>query len=69
VSNRLKEIKVPTMLGAKYTRWIKIYGGWLQKCKTEDVTTNGSHCSQFDDPETYFPALVTFIKDVNREFK
>ncbi|MFT4791199.1 MAG: proline iminopeptidase, partial [Arcticibacterium sp.] len=34
------------------------------------VTTSGSHLSQFDDPETYFNALINFINDVNiGEFK
>jgi len=34
------------------------------------ITTNGSHLSQFDDPETYFSAIVKFIKDVDSgEFK
>ncbi|MEH6538427.1 MAG: proline iminopeptidase-family hydrolase [Psychroserpens sp.] len=73
VSNRLKEIKVPTlMLGAKYDTMDPKYMEWMatEVQNGRSVTTNGSHCSQFDDPETYFPALVTFIKDVNRgEFK
>jgi proline iminopeptidase len=29
------------------------------------VTTNGSHLSQFDDPETYFFELIKFVKDVD----
>jgi len=33
------------------------------------ITTNGSHLSQFDDPDIYFSALVKFIKDVDlKEF-
>lgn len=73
VSNRLKEIKVPTlMLGAKYDTMDPEYMEWMatEVQNGRSVTTNGSHCSQFDDPETYFPALVKFIKDVNSgEFK
>jgi len=33
--------------------------------KGRSVTTNGSHCSQFDDPQIYFSGLIKFIKDVN----
>jgi proline iminopeptidase len=73
VSNRLKEIKVPTlMLGAKYDTMDPQYMKWMatEVQNGRSVTTNGSHCSQFDDPQTYFPALVKFIKDVNNgEFK
>jgi len=73
VSNRLKEIKVPTlMLGAKYDTMDPKYMQWMATSvqKGRGVTTNGSHCSQFDDPQTYFSGLIKFIKDVNRgEFK
>jgi proline iminopeptidase len=30
------------------------------------LTTNGSHLSQYDDPETYFRGLIKFIKDVDK---
>ncbi|MEO6902179.1 MAG: proline iminopeptidase-family hydrolase [Bacteroidia bacterium] len=73
VSNRLKEIKVPTlMLGAKYDTMDPKSMEWMAKevQQGRSVTTNGSHLSQFDDPETYFPALIKFIKDVDTgEFK
>ncbi|WP_435801394.1 proline iminopeptidase-family hydrolase [Polaribacter sp.] len=73
VSSRLKEIKTPTlMLGAKYDTMDPKYMEWMAKevQNGRSFTTNGSHCSQFDDPETYFPALIKFIKDVNAgEFK
>lgn len=68
VSNRLKEIKVPTlMLGAKYDTMDPKYMQWMATSvqKGRSVTTNGSHCSQFDDPQTYFSGLIKFIKDVN----
>jgi hypothetical protein len=29
------------------------------------VNTNESHCSQFDDPETYFMGMIDYIKDVD----
>lgn len=68
VSDRLKEIKVPTlMLGAKYDTMDPKYMEWMasQVQNGRSVTTNGSHLSQFDDPETFFPAVVRFIKDVD----
>jgi proline iminopeptidase len=68
VSDRLKEIKVPTlMLGAKYDTMDPKYMEWMatEVQNGRSVTTNGSHCSQFDDPENYFNGLITFIKDVD----
>lgn len=73
VSDRLKEIKVPTlMLGAKFDTMDPKHMEWMasEVQNGRSVTTNGSHLSQFDDPETYFPELIKFIKDVNSgEFK
>ncbi|AJR04825.1 alpha/beta hydrolase family protein [Siansivirga zeaxanthinifaciens] len=65
---RLKEIKVPTlMLGAKYDTMDPKYMEWMasQAQNGRSITTNGSHLSQFDDPETFFPAVIRFIKDVD----
>lgn len=72
VSDRLKEISVPTlMLGGKYDTMDPEYMEWMaaQVQNGRSVITNGSHLSQFDDPENYFPALIKFIKDVDsKEF-
>jgi proline iminopeptidase len=68
VSNRLGEIKVPTlMLGGKYDTMDPQYMEWMstQVQKGRSVTTNGSHLSQYDDPEGYFTGLIKFIKDVD----
>jgi proline iminopeptidase len=68
VSDRLSEIKVPTlMLGGKYDTMDPKYMEWMstQVQKGRSVTTNGSHLSQYDDPETYFSGLIQFIKDVD----
>lgn len=68
VSGRLNEIKVPTlMLGGKYDTMDPKYMEWMAKevQKGRSVITNGSHLSQFDDPETYFKGLIKFIKDVD----
>ena len=73
VSGRLKEIKVPTlMLGAKFDTMDPKHMEWMasEVQNGRSVTTNGSHLSQFDDPENYFPELIKFIKDVDSgEFK
>lgn len=68
VSDRLKEIKTPTlMLGAKHDTMDPKYMEWMatEVQNGRSVTTNGSHISQFDDPETYFSGLIKFIKDVD----
>jgi proline iminopeptidase len=73
VSTRLKEISVPTLvIGAKHDTMDPKYMEWMasEVQKGRSVTTNGSHLSQFDDPENYFPPLIKFIKDVDAgEFK
>ncbi len=68
VSPRLKEIKVPTlMLGGKFDTMDPEYMKWMasEVQHGRSATTNGSHLSQFDDPDNYFTALIQFIKDVN----
>lgn len=68
VSDRLKEIKVPTLvIGGKYDTMDPKYLEWMatEVQNGRSVTTNGSHLSQFDDPENYFGGLIKFIKDVN----
>lgn len=68
VSGRLKELTVPTlMLGAKHDTMDPKYMEWMasEVQHGRSVTTNGSHLSQFDDPDTYFSELIKFIKDVD----
>lgn len=68
VSDRLSELKVPTlMLGGEYDTMDPKYMEWMstQVQRGRSVTTNGSHLSQYDDPETYFSGLIQFIKDVD----
>lgn len=69
ISGKLKDIKVPTlMLGAKHDTMDPKYMEWMatEVQNGRSITTNGSHLSQFDDPETFFPAVVNFIKDVDK---
>ncbi len=68
VSDRLKEIAVPTLvLGAKHDTMDPKYMEWMatEVQNGRSVITNGSHFSQFDDPEGYFGGLIKFVKDVD----
>jgi proline iminopeptidase len=68
VSDRLKEIKTPTlMIGGKYDTMDPKYMEWMstEVQRGRSITCNAGHCSQYDDPETYFPELIKFIKDVD----
>ena len=70
VSSRLKELTIPTlMIGGKYDTMDPKYMEWMSKevQRGRSVTTNGAHCSQYDDPETYFTGLIKFIKDVDNK--
>lgn len=69
VTGRMKEIHVPTLsVGARYDsmdpehmRWLatEVQNGRFLLCP------NGSHLSQYDDQEHFFPGLVNFIRDVD----
>lgn len=74
VKSRLKALKVPTLsIGSKYDtmdpdhmKWIanEVQNGRFLFCP------NGSHLSQYDDQEHYFPGVIQFLKDVdNGNFK
>jgi len=73
VSKELNKITVPTLtIGAqfdtmdpKYMEWMstEVKNGRYLHCP------KGSHLSQYDDQEAFFPGLIDFIKDVdNGEF-
>ena len=69
VKDRLKEIKVPTLvIGAKYDTMDPEHMQWMSK-EVENgrylFCPNGSHLSQYDDQEHFFPGLIKFIKDVD----
>ncbi|MDI6047993.1 proline iminopeptidase-family hydrolase [Flavobacterium yafengii] len=74
VKARLKTLTIPTLsIGSKYDtmdpehmKWIanEVQNGRFLFCP------NGSHLSQYDDPKTYFPGVIKFLKDVDSgEFK
>jgi proline iminopeptidase len=66
VSGQLKTLLIPTLvIGAKwdtmdpaYMEWMskQIPGGCFLLCK------NGSHMSMYDDQQTYFSGLISFLK-------
>ncbi len=69
IKNRLKEIKVPTlMVGAKFDTMdpqameeqskIVQHGRYL-------YCANGSHMCMWDDQKTFMAGVIKFIRDVN----
>lgn len=68
VSSRLKELTIPTlMIGGTYDTMDPKYMEWMstQVQKGRSLTTNAGHCSNYDDPKTFFSGLIKFIKDVD----
>jgi proline iminopeptidase len=74
VTAKLKTISVPTLvIGAKYDTMDPKHMEWMSKEVQNGrflFCPNGSHLSQYDDPKTYFPGVIKFLKDVDSgEFK
>jgi proline iminopeptidase len=74
VTTRLKTLTIPTLtIGAKYDTMDPKHMEWISNEVQNGnflYCPNGSHCSQYDDQEHYFPGLIKFIKDVdNGSFK
>jgi proline iminopeptidase len=70
VSDRLQELTVPAlMIGGTYDTMDPKYMEWMstQVQNGRSLTTNGAHLSSYDDPETYFNGLITFLKDVDNK--
>jgi proline iminopeptidase len=68
VSQELKKLTVPTLvIGAKYDTMDPKYMEWMstEVQKGRFVLTNGSHLSQYDGAEAFFPGLIKFVKDVD----
>jgi proline iminopeptidase len=69
VKAKLKDINVPTLviggthdtMDPKHLEWMskEVQNGRFLQCP------NGSHLSQYDDPEHFFPGLIQFVKDVD----
>jgi proline iminopeptidase len=73
VSQRLKEIKVPTLtIGATHDTMDPEYMEWMSGQVQNGeflLCPNGSHFSQYDDQKNYFEGVIKFIKEVNNESK
>ncbi len=71
VKERLKEIKVPTLvIGAKYDTMDPAHMEWMSKEVGHGrylYCPNGSHLSQYDDQKTYFNGVIKFIDDVDKK--
>jgi proline-specific peptidases, Bacillus coagulans-type subfamily len=69
VRDQLKEITVPTLVvGGTHDTMDPNHMEWMSKEVANGrflLCPNGSHLSQFDDPEHFFPGVIKFIKDVN----
>jgi proline iminopeptidase len=68
-SKDLPKIKVPTLaIGGKHDTMDPEHMKWMATQVQQGrslVCPNGSHCSMWDDQETYFRGLIGFIKDVD----
>jgi len=65
----LKNIIVPTLvIGAQHDTMDPAHMEWMSKQLPDGhyaLMPNGSHLSQYDDTENFFPALIDFIKEVD----
>lgn len=69
ITDQLSKLEVPTLsiggaydtMDPKHMEWIasEVQNGRYLHCP------NGSHLAMYDDQETYFEGLITFINDVN----
>lgn len=71
IKNRLKEIKVPTLvIGAKYDTMDPAHMEWMSKEVQHGrylYCPNGSHLSQYDDQKNYMNGVIKFIDDVDQK--
>jgi proline iminopeptidase len=69
IRNQLKNITVPTLVvGATHDTMDPKHMEWMSKEVGNGrflLCPNGSHLSQYDDPEHFFPGVIQFIKDVD----
>lgn len=69
ITSKLKTLTVPTLsIGSKYDTMDPEHMKWISKEVKNGrflFCPNGSHLSQYDDQEHYFPGLIKFLKDVN----
>lgn len=69
IKDQLKDITVPTLVvGATHDTMDPKHMEWMSKQVANGrflLCPNGSHLSQYDDPEHFFPGVIQFIKDVD----
>ena len=69
IKNQLKNITIPTLVvGATHDTMDPKHMEWMSKQVANGrflLCPNGSHLSQYDDPEHFFPGVIQFIKDVD----
>jgi proline iminopeptidase len=69
IKDQLKNITVPTLVvGATHDTMDPKHMEWMSKEVANGrflLCPNGSHLSQYDDPEHFFPGVIQFIKDVD----
>ena len=69
IRNQLRNITVPTLVvGATHDTMDPKHMEWMSKEVGNGrflLCPNGSHLSQYDDPEHFFPGVIQFIKDVD----
>ncbi|MEJ2531028.1 MAG: proline iminopeptidase-family hydrolase [Halioglobus sp.] len=65
----LQQITVPTLvIGATHDTMDPAHMQWMAEQIPDGrflLCPNGSHLSQWDDQETYYPGLIKFLKDVD----
>jgi proline iminopeptidase len=71
VTAQLKTLTIPTLvIGAQYDTMDPKHMEWISKEVQNGrflYCPNGSHCSQYDDQEHYFPGVIQFLKDVDSD--
>lgn len=71
VTSKLKTLTVPTLaIGSKYDTMDPEHMKWISKEVKNGrflFCPNGSHLSQYDDQEHYFPGIIQFLRDVDNK--
>jgi proline iminopeptidase len=67
----LPQLEIPTLtIGGTYDTMDPQHMEWMSKQVKKGkflLCPNGSHCSMWDDQETYMKGLINFIKEVDKE--
>lgn len=69
ITSKLKTLTIPTLvIGSKYDTMDPKHMEWISKEVQNGrflFCPNGSHSSQYDDQEHYFPGVIKFLKDLD----